>query len=151
LFVLSIAFAWIAPTGLMTNVAISGGVVTLFAGVFALGAKDALGNIFYSVCLHTLPKCKEGDYVKVEGVSPAEGVIEKIDFLTSRIKRADTGQMVVLTNNLLWLNTVTIGVPPAKPKDKDDAPKVIVYCCHGGNCPGAQAATAPTPAQTTQP
>jgi hypothetical protein len=146
LFTVSLAFTTLAPTGLLKNVAISGGFVAAIAGVVALGAKDAVANVFYSVCLHTLPKCAEGDYVKVEGVTPAEGVIQKINFLTSTIKRADTGQMVVLTNNLLWQNTVTIGIPPAKPKDKDDAPKVIVYCCHGGSCPGAlQAASVPVP------
>jgi hypothetical protein len=134
LFFITLAFSALAPTGLWQSIAVSGGFVAAIAGVIALGAKDAVANIFYSVCLHTLPKCKEGDYVKVEGVTPAEGTIEKIDFLTSRIKRSDSEQRVVVTNSILWQNTVTIGVP-APEKKKDETPKVVVICCHGdANC-----------------
>ena len=155
LFFISIAFTTLAPTGLLKSVAVSGGFVAAIAGVVALGAKDAVGNVFWSICLHTLPKCKEGDRVKVEGVAPAEGIIEKIDFLTTRIKRQDSAQVVVITNAVLWQSTVSIG-EPAPEKKKDDAPKVIVICCHGdADCehkqglatvPAALAAAATPPA-----
>jgi small-conductance mechanosensitive channel len=156
---ISLAFAVIAPTGLIRGVALSGGVFAAGVGVLALGAKDAFANWFYSICLHTLPKCKEGDFVKVCGIDPAEGTITKISFLYTEIRRKKGDQTVIITNADLWTKTVTIGEPP--PKEEKDEKQFVVYCCHGTDCQhqlkasavqGAKVdAGAPTAAFVTEP
>ena len=111
----------IAPSFL--DKAVLGG--SIFMGVVVLAAQDAVKNMIASVCLHTMPKCHEGDYVKILTTDGAEGIIEKIDYLTCTIDEKGEGlRKVVLPNIMLWNNAVLVGKLEAKCK-VDDWIKVV--------------------------
>lgn len=124
----TIAARIIAPT-FVDNIVVGGSIIM---GVLVLAAQDMVKNIIASLSLHTMPKCQEGEYVKVVGTD-AEGEIVKIDYLSTHIKLKGEGlRMIVLPNSTVWNNAVIVG-KPAKEEKKNPT------CCKCCTCPAHKA------------
>jgi small-conductance mechanosensitive channel len=125
LTVLASAVRIVAPS-FVDSALLGGGI---FMGVTVLAAQDAVKNIIASGFLHTMPNCQEGDYVKIAGPDGAEGVITKVDYLSTTIHLKGSGPCkMVLPNSVVWNNAVIVGKPEIEEKPK----KVCRFCCcHG--------------------
>jgi len=115
-----LALRAVAPNWLQ-NVMLSGGIVV---GVVALAAQKALGNVVSSLCLHLLPKCTEGDHVKIVGVEGAEGRIIEIGYLSCKIDVK--GRVMTLPNSTVWDSAVLKGEPPEKVDEPAKPLRVLV-------------------------
>jgi small-conductance mechanosensitive channel len=93
---------------------VSGGIVI---GALVLAAKDEMKSVVGSIELHSLPKCQEGDYVKIIGTETIEGVITRIDYLHTSIDVKGEGtQIIVVPNSKLWESSLLINRPDNRPK-----------------------------------
>jgi small-conductance mechanosensitive channel len=144
LLVIGASMKVVAPN-FINNLVVGGGFV---AGA-AIVAVDSVKNAISSVFLHTLPKCKETDYVKVIGVDSAEGVIEKIDYLYTTIQPEDPGQKVVLPNSTVLNSSLIIGKATLPVQKKE--PVVIRVECRCPNCGHTNVVTADPSKPPAQP
>lgn len=76
----------------------------LFGVAVALGAQDLFKNLIAGILILMERRFKNGDWIRVEGV--VEGVVERVGFRSTRVRRFDKAPVVV-PNTYLSDNAVT--------------------------------------------
>ncbi len=76
----------------------------LFGVAVALGAQDLFKNLIAGILILMERRFKNGDWIRVEGI--VEGVVERIGFRSTRVRRFDKAPVVV-PNTYLSDNAVT--------------------------------------------
>lgn len=122
---------------------------SILSAALALALQDAAKNIIASICLHTMPKCAEGDTIEVIGTDEAKGKLTKVGYFNAEIAISDskTGRKMIVPNSTLWNSPMVIGEPEPEDDEKDkdaETPKVVVVHCCNPNCPCAAAEASST-------